>query len=176
MPANAGSLLAVVGSGARAWRLAASIADELDIDPTTIAHASIAPTSELAGPPPGGTVVRSAREAAIMAPTWRGPRVALVSVDAPLTGGHRTWARHVLTALRPTAIWGVVDAYHKVEDVLAWADNIGGVEALAVEHLDDTVSPGAVLAAGLPVVRLDGHRATPARWAVTIGEAVARCA
>ena len=99
----------------------------------------------------------------------------MVVVDAPLNGGQLAWATHVIAALRPTAIWGVVDSTVKPEDVAAWADALGGVDALALENIDATVSPAAALRTGIPVVRIDGRPASAARWTATIVDRMGPC-
>jgi len=80
------------------------------------------------------------------------------------------WTRHVLDALEPAAVWAVVDAQRKPEDVVAWAERIGGVDAVALDGTATTASPAAILATGLPVGLIDGHAATPARWAAVLDE------
>ena len=74
----------------------------------------------------------------------------------------------MLAALAPTAVWGVAGATHKSEDLAAWADGLGGFDALALEDISATSSPADVLAAGIPVASLDGRHATPALWAALI--------
>ncbi len=94
----------------------------------------------------------------------------LVAVDAPVGLRHTTWTRHVLDALEPAAVWAVVDAQRKPEDVVAWGERIGGVDAVAIDRTGETASPAAILTTGLPVSLLDGHAATPARWAAVLDE------
>ncbi len=89
----------------------------------------------------------------------------MVVVEAAVTNGGRSWATHLIAALRPTAVWGVVDSTSKTEDVAAWAEALGGLDALALENTDATVSPAAALGAGIAVARIDGQPATAARWA-----------
>ena len=94
----------------------------------------------------------------------------LVAVDAPIGLRHTTWTRHVLDVLEPAAVWAVVDAQRKPEDVVAWGERIGGVDAVAIDRTGETASPAAILTTGLPVSLLDGHAATPARWAAVLDE------
>jgi hypothetical protein len=90
------------------------------------------------------------------------PTIAVV--DAPL-GRPLAWAAEVLAALEPTAVWGIVEASRKVEDISAWSGGLGGLDALCLTGLDDTVSPAAPLRTGVPVALLEGEPATPERWA-----------
>ena len=68
---------------------------------------------------------------------------------------------------------GTVGADRKCEDVEAWAEGLGGLDAIALEHLDSTVSPASILRLGIPVVRIEGQKATPALWAVLLAERIA---
>ncbi|HEY7948435.1 MAG TPA: hypothetical protein VID75_12230, partial [Acidimicrobiales bacterium] len=120
-------------------------------------------------------IVETAAEAAEGAPGWRRSQPAVVAVDAPVESTDRAWARHLIASLLPTAVWGVVDATCKAEDVASWAAGLGGLDALALENVPTTVSPGTVLQAGVPVARLDGRAATPESWthtAVTAAQSV----
>jgi hypothetical protein len=173
VPRRPGSLLVVVGSGVPARRLAASVAGEIGVDPAALPFASLdaGAYALVTGP----LLVRSAEEGAERAPGWRRSQVAVVVVDADVNGGDRTWATHVIAALRPTAVWGVVDATAKTEDIEAWADALGGLDALALENVHATVSPASALALGLPVTRLDGQPATATRWAATVVDRITPC-
>jgi hypothetical protein len=170
LPRRAGSLLVVVGAGAPARRLAAAVAGEMGVDPVEVPFASR--DAGAYAVVTGKLLVRSAEEAAELAPGWRRSKPAVVVVDAAVTGGERSWASHVIASLRPTAVWGVVDSTSKTEDVAAWIQALGGVDALALENLDATVSPAAALGLGLPVARIDGQPATAARWVATIVDRV----
>jgi hypothetical protein len=97
----------------------------------------------------------------------------VVALTAPTSARDLRWAASMLDALEPTAVWGVVGADRKTEDVEAWAEGLGGLDALALEHLDATVSPASLLQLGIPVARLEGQKATPALWAVMLAERIA---
>jgi len=174
LPRRAGSLLVVVGAGLRARELAGAVAVEVGGDPAEVPVASLDPQADTVVP--GPLLVRSADEAAELAPGWRrNQTAAVVVVDAPLAGGHLSWAAHVISSLRPTAVWGLVDSTCKAEDITAWADGLGGIDALALENVDATVSPAAALGTGIPVARLDGRPASAARWTATIVDRIDPC-
>jgi hypothetical protein len=173
LPGRAGSLMVVVGAGAPARRLAAAVAGEIGIDPADVPFASLDPEAYMVAT--GTLLVRSAEEAAEHAPGWRRAHTAVVVVDAPVAAGERAWATHLIAALRPTAVWGVVDATSKTHDIEAWAANLGGIDALALENTGATVSPAASLALGIPVARLNGQPATAARWVATVVDQVRPC-
>jgi hypothetical protein len=173
VPRRAGSLLVVVGAGAPARRLAAALAGEVGIDPTEVPFCSRdGGASALVT---GRLLVRSAEDAAELAPGWRRSRPAVVVVDAAVTGSPRSWATHLIASLRPTAVWGVVESTAKTEDIHAWAEALGGIDALALENLEATVSPASALAVGIPVARIDGQPATAARWVAAIVDRVTPC-
>jgi hypothetical protein len=165
--------MVVVGAGAPARRLAAAVAGEIGIDPADVPFASLDPEAYMVAT--GTLLVRSAEEAAEHAPGWRRAHTAVVVVDAPVAAGERAWATHLIAALRPTAVWGVVDATSKTHDIEAWAANLGGIDALALENTGATVSPAASLALGIPVARLNGQPATAARWVATVVDQVRPC-
>jgi hypothetical protein len=55
--------------------------------------------------------------------------------------------------LEPTAVWGVVEATRKAQDIGAWTRALGGVHALALTGVEETADPAAVLELGIPVSR-----------------------
>ena len=171
-PRRPGTLLVIVGEGVPARRLGATLADEIAIDPAEVPFASRHADAHAVAT--GSLLVRSAEEAAERAPGWRRSRAAVVVVDAPMSGADRSWAHQLIAALQPTAVWGVVDATAKTEDITAWAESLGGVDALALEHIEATVSPAAVLGAGLPVARIGGQPTTAARWVATVMDRITR--
>ena len=75
------------------------------------------------------------------------------------------WTNMMLDHLEPTQVWGVANAGWKAEDVTAWAERLGGIDVLAIERLDETVSPASLLEVGVPIARLDGEPASATRWA-----------
>jgi hypothetical protein len=166
LPRCAGNLIVVVGPATEGRRLAAALAGALGTDPASVPLVSLEahPYSIVAST----RLVRSAEEAAQLAPGWRRSQPAIVVVEAPVTGRNRAWAARLITSLRATTVWGVVDATLKSEDISRWAKALGGLQALALENIDITVSPAAILAAGIPVARLGGHPASAARWTATI--------
>jgi hypothetical protein len=172
LPWRVGSLIAVVGDGTQAEALCCQLAQELNIDPSEVAFAT--PDLQARRHCPAAQIARSAGEAAERAPGWRRTSVAIVAIDAPVAGRQRSWANNVLVALRPTAVWGLVDAQCKAEDIRAWADDLGGIDALAVSGLASTVSPAAVLGTTIPVAFMDGSRASAERWAALVEDRMRR--
>jgi len=165
LPFQPGAVTVVVGDRRAAARLATDLAGDLLLTKRDVWIAEEAPhgrTDRLSTP----------ADAAAERRTWLGgPNV--VALTAPAGGRDLRWAEAMLDALEPSAVWGVVGADRKPEDIAAWSDALGGLDALAVEHLDLTVSPASVLRLGIPVARLDGQKATPALWAVLLAERLA---
>jgi hypothetical protein len=162
-PTRAGSVLAVVGPRDDAIRVARSFATELGDNPADVVLASPAATDL-----PPWLVLQSGAEATERRRAWwRRERPTVVAVDADPRGPER-WIADVLRALEPTLTCGRVDATYKPEDVAAWVDRIGGLDAIVLENLHATVSPAAVLALGIPVARIDGVPATPDAWATAL--------
>jgi len=171
LPAGRGTVLAVVGERAAALEIARELAVDLRLHPDDVVMC--APrrrtragdsTFELTTPEDADEHRRSWRRR--FDPT-------IVVLDAPADPRNRGWARDMLAALEPTSAWGVADATRKLEDVAAWADDLGGLDAMAVTNLADTVSPASVLQLGVPVAILDGEPASPELWADILMERLA---
>ena len=70
----------------------------------------------------------------------------------------------MLDELEPTITWAIVDAGTKREDILHRVEALGGVDVLALDNLDDTVSPATALELEIPVGRLELEHASPLTW------------
>jgi len=159
LPSSRGTVVAVVGPRGAAQQIARALCLHVGSDPAAVVTL--------------GTRRRGAADPELISATevtdnrraWRRRPVPTVTVvDAPL-GRPLAWAAEVLAALEPTAVWGIVEASRKVEDIAAWSAGLGGLDALCLTDLDDTVSPAAPLRTGVPVALLEGEPATPERWA-----------
>ncbi len=153
LPTSRGTVIAVVGPPGLAYQTARTIRGQVgtDIPITTFSRRA-----------PGDANVD---EVSDQRRAWRrrpGPTVAVV--DAPI-GRPVDWAADALCALEPTTVWGIVEASRKTEDIAAWSSGLGGIDALCLTGLEETVSPAAPLRTGVPVALLDGQPATPERWA-----------
>ncbi len=165
-PDRPGSVMVIVGDLDRALECAATLADRAGIDLDTIVVASQARHRR-------GVMARhrlsTPEEAAELASrSRRMPHPVIVAMHAPVSAEPDRWAMRLLAALSPAAVWGVASATHKCEDLAAWGEGLGGLDALALEDLAATTSPADALASGIPVAILDGQHATPALWAALI--------
>lgn len=168
VPTGTGSVVAVIGTGSTG--LARDLATELAIDPESVVVVSQANDKGL---PPWLHVADASTAAQRRRSWWRRDRVTVVAVESCEGMEEAAWARGVVDALEPTLTWGVVDATRKPEDVAAWAERVGAVDAIALENVRATVSPASILHLGIPIARLDGRRATPERWAQVLVERLA---
>lgn len=168
LPTGRGAVIAVVGRRADALEVCDLFAAQLGLNPEEILVA--APTFRGTSVPeerrlPSVDTAHEQRRA------WRRrPRPTIVAVDGAAGRARSGWATHLLEAVEPTMVWGVVEASRKAEDIRDWAKRLGGLDALAVTGLDDTVSPATVLGAGVPVGLLDGHEASASRWTAVLSE------
>lgn len=170
IPTAPGSVIAIVGNGTESVRVARRLASELSVDPDDVVVASRANDEQL---PPWLHVADAGSAAQRRRAWWRRGRLTLVAVDNTETTDDAAWTRGVLDAIEPTLAWGVVDATRKPEDVAAWADKLGALDAIALENIRATVSPAAILHVGIPVASIDGRRATPERWAQVLATRLA---
>jgi hypothetical protein len=171
VPKAAGDVVAVVGERDAALTLARTLAAELGLGADEVVLAS---EHDDGADLPLGCLLPSVPAVADerCSARWR-RRPSIVVVDTPVRPGASTFGRRALEALEPTATWGAVTAAAKPEDVLAWSDSLGGLDAVAVDGLDDTSTPASILGTGIPVARLDGRPASPALWTALLMERLA---
>lgn len=171
VPRAAGEVMAVVGERSSALALARSIAAELGLDDNDVVLAAEGDDGEdlpLGCLLPSVPAVAEERCSA----RWR-HRPSVVAVATSVRPGGSTFCRRALEALEPTTTWGAVSASSKPEDVVAWSDSLGGLDAVAVNGLDHTASPASILGTGIPVARLDGRPASAALWTALLLERLA---
>jgi hypothetical protein len=168
LPNGAGEVLFVVGPGFESLRTARSLAVSLRIDPDSVQWATRGELAGLAGKGSRITTVETAMDRSQDAAS--SGTVTIVAVDAPLrTDAY--WMSQMLAIWSPTAVWAVVEATRKPEDLGPWIDGLPRVDALVVTDTDLSADPAAVLRqVAAPVALLDGVRATPHRWASLLCE------
>ncbi|WP_324276093.1 hypothetical protein [Blastococcus brunescens] len=172
LPRGAGETVFVVGPGADALRAARSLAATLHLDPDCVQWAT---RGDLAGLAPRASRITSV-DAAIdrRQDSLASGTVTIVAVDAPLrTDAY--WMAQMASVWAPVAVWAVVEATRKPEDLEQWIDELPRVDALIVQDVDLSADPAAVLRRlDAPVALLDGVRATPHRWASLLCERLER--
>jgi len=87
----------------------------------------------------------------------------IVVIDAPLSlvvdPLGQEWVTDILDALDATAVWAVVDATRRTDDVARWLAVVPEVSGLVVHDLALTSDPDAVNTLGVPVAIVDGKPA-----------------
>jgi hypothetical protein len=168
MPSGPGEVLFVVGPGVETLRAARSLAASLRLDPDRVQWAT---RGDLAGLVPRGSRMTTIDAAIDRHQEAVGAGVVtIVAVDAPLRSD-AYWTAQMLAIWSPAAVWAVVEATRKPEDLELWLDGLPRVDALAVQDTDLSADPAAVLQRlTVPVALLDGVRATPHRWASLLCE------
>jgi hypothetical protein len=168
IPSGAGEVLCLVGPGVETLRAAQSLAASLRLDPDRVQWAT---RGDLAGLAPESSRVTtvgaamSRRDDAAVAGT-----VTIVAVDAPMRAD-AYWTAQMLAIWSPVAVWAVVEATRKPEDLEPWLARLPQVDAIVVQDTDLSADPAAVLRrVDAPVALLDGARATPHRWASLLCE------
>jgi hypothetical protein len=159
LPCTRGTVVAVIGPRGVAHHVARAVSVRVGADPASIA--TLTARRRRASDPE----LTCVEEVLDNRRAWRRrPLPSIAVIDAPL-GRPTAWVAEVLGALEPTVVWGVVEASRKVEDILSWSNDLGGLDALCLTCLDETVSPASPLRTGLPIALLEGQPATADRWA-----------
>jgi hypothetical protein len=161
LPRSASSVMAVVGPARHVMKTARALAAEIGTPPEEVVLATARKTwSRRAG------AISSPEAAAEHRRSWRWrPRPAVVAVEQPVRADGSDWAAVLLRALEPTHCWGVAEAARKPEDLAAWSEALGGLDALAIVDMEGTTTPAAALTCPVPVGRIDGEPATAEAWA-----------
>jgi hypothetical protein len=168
-PVEPGSVLVVVGPGAETLAAARSLAVSLRLDPTTVQWATPGDAAFLA--PEHSRIMTLETATARQQVSEGAGTVTIVAVDAPLRTGGGSWLTHMLSIWAPEAVWGVVDATRKLEDVVPWLDGLPRLDAVMLQDTEATADPATVLShLTAPVARIDGARATAHRWASLLCE------
>ena len=162
IPPALGVVIVVTGVGAAPVLLAREFATELMLDPDDVV---LATREQLGFGIPAWLQMSDAATAQERRRSWRRrTRPTIVACSLPSVAGLR-WAREMLDNLEPTVTWAIVDASWKREDIAQRVEALGGIDALALDGLEETVSPAAVLDLGVPVGRLEHELASPLTWA-----------
>jgi hypothetical protein len=162
-PSRAGDIVAVVGDGETAWDAGIIVARSLGLDERAMVYVTARQAPTRIAP---ARRVTGIDQLATRLDRWRKRTTPTVAVlDAPMSVKSAWWNRRALATLRAQAVWLVVPATRKTDDVAGWAHRLGRADAVIVTDADSSADPASVLRLGLPVAWLDGRPATPGAWA-----------
>lgn len=156
LPAGAGQLIVLVGDGAAAVRAARTVSRMLRLPLRSIvaagAETGVGGSLRRISSPQEATELR---EQLVGAPT---PSVLVVATDGTGLGPDDSWPAEMIAALRPDAVWAVVDARWKPEDSRAQLARLPRTDALVVHSAALSGSPASVWELELPIGLLDDRR------------------
>ena len=163
LPLAGGNIVAIVGEGEGAWDAASQVAHAMGLDEKSLAYLTTGGAPARIAPARRVTDLEQLR---VRLERWRKRTTpTIVVVDAPMSVKAAAWSRKAVSALDASAVWLVVPATRKTEDVARWADRLGHTDGLVVTDVDASSDPASVLQLNIPVAWLDGRPATPGAWA-----------
>jgi len=172
-PRGPGQVLALVGDPAVAFKAGLALAERMRIPTTRVLLASAEPVV------PG--MIASRRLPDVVAARKRSVRLvslpdpSVVAIDLPIGAiwddEAVDWAREMAAAVGAVAIWAVVDATRKIEDLANWLTQLGPVDALVVHNAAVTDDLLSLRDLGYPIAILDDRLATRAAWRSVLGPA-----
>jgi hypothetical protein len=156
LPSGAGQLIVLAGDGAAAVRAARTVSRMLRLPLRSIVAAGVETGV-------GGSLRRISspqeaaelREELLAAPT---PSVLVVATDGAGLGPDDCWPAELIAALRPDAVWAVVDARWKPEDSRTQLARLPRADALVVHSAALSGSPASVWELELPIGLIDDRR------------------
>jgi hypothetical protein len=165
-PDGPGETLVVIGESTHAVEVCRHVAAQLRLEADDILFAG---RNALAAGITGKRRIAGAHDARLWAKRLRkADASSLVAVEAALD--ESTWAASIVEAIRPAAVWVVVDASRKTSDVAHHLQGLRRVDALALRSTLSSGDPASALSLRLPVALLDGRTPTPYAWAAMLCE------
>lgn len=110
---------------------------------------------------PAWLLVDDLGDLANRADRWRQRGVVPIVLDLGTEVVDLVWAIRALTALQADQVRLVTEAWRLVEDVGRTAGKLGGVDAIELVAMADTVEPLAMLDLGIPISTVEGRPMTP---------------
>jgi hypothetical protein len=162
LPTGPGQLIVLAGEGAAAVRAARVVCRMLRLKLGSIIAAGV--DSGIGGPL---RRISSPAEAALLREELAAiatPSVLVIGTDGAGLGPDDPWPAAMINALRPAAVWGVVDARWKNEDCQAQLARLPRADALAVHSAEFSASPASVWELELPIGLLDDRRPSTFIW------------
>jgi hypothetical protein len=159
VPRRPGDLLVLVGEAAPAYELARTLSAGMRVPAdavVVVAHQPVVP-----GLPEERRLVDAleARLHGAQLALARTPGVVVVDAPASLVADPlgQQWVGDVVAALGATAVWAVVDATRRTDDLEAWLGVLPEVEALAAHSVAATSRPDEIHRLSAPVAVVDGR-------------------
>ena len=165
-PDGPGETLVVIGESTHAVEVARHVANALRLDLDDILFAG---RNALAAGVAPKRRIATAHDARGWAKRLRkSDSPSLVAIEAALD--ESAWAASIVEAVRPAAVWVVVDASRKTSDVAHHLQGLRRVDAIALRSTLSSGDPASALSLRLPVALLDGRPPTPYAWAAMLCE------
>ncbi|UWZ53650.1 hypothetical protein Daura_45245 [Dactylosporangium aurantiacum] len=165
-PDGPGETLIVVGESTHAVDVARWVAESQRLDTSHILFAGR--NAAAAGIDPKRRIT-GAHDARLWAKKLRkSDSPSVVAVEAALD--ESAWAAAIVEAVRPVAVWVVVDASRKTSDVAHHLQGLRRVDAICLRGTLSSGDPASPLSLRLPVALLDGRPSTPFQWAAMLCE------
>ena len=155
----ASGVVAFVGDAAASLEIVQEIGRRNDLWASDVAVVSRA--AELDGVP-SWLLISDFEELSSRAARWhqRDGIVPLI-IDQSIEAADRSWAAGALVTLDPTQVRLLADAWRLPEEVGRFAAKLGGVDALELISVSDSVEPLAMLDLDIPMSTIEGRAATP---------------
>ncbi|GAA3450622.1 hypothetical protein GCM10018962_24550 [Dactylosporangium matsuzakiense] len=165
-PDAPGETLIVVGESTHAMEVARFVAEAQRLDAE---HILFAGRNAAAAGIDGKRRITGAHDARLWAKKLRkSDAPSVVAVEAALD--EATWAAAIVEAVRPVAVWVVVDASRKTSDVAHHLQGLRRVDAICLRGTGSSGDPASPLSLRVPVALLDGRPSTPFQWAAMLCE------
>lgn len=169
IPTSAGEILVLIGDAHEAYQQACEIIEVADCGGIEVLAIT-----------PAGLAVPEIDAEDHFRHSWadqvfdlarRSDSPTIVIVHAPFPIGNNDLERvrivKAIEALETPHVWAVVDASHDISSLSQWTRCFGHISGLAVVNAEETESPQALTAVGIPVVFMDGRPCLEDRDAIT---------
>jgi hypothetical protein len=165
-PDGPGETLVVIGESTHAVEVARSVAGMLRLEFDEILFAG---RNAVAAGVQAKRRITGGHDARLWAKRLRkADAPSVVAIEAALD--ESGWAASIVEAIRPAAVWVVVDASRKTSDVAHHLQGLRRVDAIALRSTLSSGDPASPLSLRVPVAMLDGRTPTPYAWAAMLCE------
>jgi hypothetical protein len=151
-------LVVFVGQAKAAWDAARAMGERHALWNGDVAVVSRSPHLEDV---PAWLVVNDLDDLASRAGRWRQRGIVPIVLDLGTEAVDQVWAIRAITQLQADQVRLVAEAWRLTEDVGRTAGKLGGVDAIELVAVADTVEPLAMLDLEIPISTVEGRTATP---------------